>query len=160
MMALEKQIRELGHLLKINKLILATAESCTGGGLSYLLTRIAGSSVWFDRGFVTYSNAAKLDMLDVEPLTLEQYGAVSEETAREMAEGALKKSNASISIAITGIAGPGGGTDTKPVGTVWFGLAKKDRATITRVAIFPGDREEVRLAAIETAVNELLNYLK
>jgi len=159
-MALEKQIRELGHLLKINKLILATAESCTGGGLSYLLTRIAGSSVWFDRGFVTYSNAAKLDMLDVEPLTLEQYGAVSEETAREMAEGALKKSNASISIAITGIAGPGGGTDTKPVGTVWFGLAKKDRATITRVAIFPGDREEVRLAAIETAVNELLNYLK
>src|SRR5258708_6846429 len=108
----------VGQLLKAHKLMLTTAESCTGGQIAEAITQIAGSSQWFDRGFVTYSNAAKQEMLGVKKITLEQAGAVSAETAAEMAEGALRHSHAQISIAVTGIAGPTGGSVDKPVGTV------------------------------------------
>lgn len=153
------EVYALSLALKKRKLMLATAESCTGGGLSYFLTNIPGSSTWFDRGFVTYSNAAKMEMLDVEPLTLEQFGAVSEETAREMAEGALKNSEASVSIAITGIAGPDGGTDEKPVGTVWIAWARHGATTKAHADVYHGDRTDIRMAAIQTAITVLLAWL-
>ena len=114
----------VGEALKKNNLSLATAESCTGGGLSYWVTSIGGSSHWFERGFVTYSNEAKVEQLSVNPTTIENYGAVSEQTACEMAEGALANSNADITVSITGIAGPNGGTPEKPVGTVWIAMPR------------------------------------
>src|SRR3990167_5136864 len=116
-MNLEPLAKELGTTLKPRGLLLATAESCTGGGLSYWITSVPGSSDWYERGFVTYSNAAKIEMLGVRSATLEKFGAVSEEIAREMALGALAHSKANVSIAVTGIAGPDGGTPDKPVGT-------------------------------------------
>src|SRR3990167_3251020 len=116
--AIAKLAIATGIALKKHHLTLATAESCTGGGLSYWLTSVPHSSQWFERGFITYSNAAKIELLQVNPATLETFGAVSEPTAREMAEGALKHSQAKLSIAITGTAGPDGGTALKPVGTV------------------------------------------
>jgi nicotinamide-nucleotide amidase len=138
---------------------IATAESCTGGLIAGLLTEIAGSSDVFERGFVTYSNDAKHEMLGVRQSLLERHGAVSEEVARAMAEGALKKSHADLAVAVTGIAGPGGGTDTKPVGLVHIALARKDGAVRHRVCEF-GDigRTEVRLATIDAAL-ELLSEL-
>ncbi len=160
MISLHQVTADLGHELQKQKLMLATAESCTGGGLSYLLTSIPGSSNWFDRGFICYSNSAKLDMLEVEPLVLEEFGAVSEEAARQMAEGAIKNSEASVAVAITGIAGPGGGTADKPVGTVWLAWARNGATTRAHVDIYKGNREEIRLAAIETAVTTLLAWLK
>ncbi len=117
-------------------ILLATAESCTGGMIAAALTDIAGSSAVVDRGFVTYSNEAKMEMLGVKSTTLEQYGAVSGETAREMASCALARSNAGIAVSVTGIAGPGGGTDEKPVGLVWFGLARKNADPIVERQVF------------------------
>lgn len=142
------------HLPK-HQLKLATAESCTGGGLSYWLTSVPGCSAWFDRGFVTYSNEAKIEMLGVDPHIIESFGAVSEETARAMAEGALNHSEANISISITGIAGPDGGSADKPVGTVWIAWAKKDN-TICEPYLFPGDRQAIRLQTIAKALEKLL----
>lgn len=135
---------------------IATAESCTGGLVASALTAIAGSSDVFERGFVTYTNDAKIDDLDVLPATIAQHGAVSEETVREMAEGALDYSNANISVAITGIAGPGGGTPEKPVGLVHFAAAREGRATLAAAHRF-GDigRSEVRMASVEVALNLL-----
>ena len=153
---LEKLADETGSALKKHGLLLATAESCTGGGFSYYITSIAGSSNWFDRGFVTYSNAAKIEMLGVNPSTLDRHGAVSEETAREMAEGALANSNADISIAITGIAGPDGGTKDKPIGTVWLAFARNGEHTHTKLIHCKGDRQAVRETTIELALNGLL----
>jgi len=131
---------------------LATAESCTGGGLAYAITSIPGSSVWFERGFVTYSDAAKQELLGVNPQTLAQFGAVSKEVAIEMAEGVLKHAQAQVSAAITGIAGPDGGSKEKPVGTVWFAWSAQGKETKTLLVHFQGNRQEIREQAIETAL--------
>jgi nicotinamide-nucleotide amidase len=150
---------ELGNCLKKRNWQLVTAESCTGGGLAYALTNIAGSSAWFDRGLITYSNAAKQDLLSVKAATLESFGAVSAETAREMANGALQ-SGGQVSLAITGIAGPTGGTIEKPVGTVWFGFACTKWETQTTKQIFSGNRLEIRSAAIQFALLHLLDLMQ
>jgi len=150
---------KLSQRLQQNHQFLTTAESCTGGGLGYFLTAIPGSSNWYERGFITYSNEAKIDMLKVNPETLQQYGAVSAQTAREMAEGALKHSKANISIAITGIAGPDGGTPDKPVGTVWLAYAGTNINTQAFVDIYPGERTAIRLAVIQRAMEQLLTLL-
>ncbi len=126
----------------------ATAESCTGGLVAAALTAIAGSSDVVDRGFVTYSNAAKAEMLGVDPALIGRVGAVSEAVARAMAEGALARSGASIAVSATGIAGPGGGSADKPVGLVWFGFARRDRVTETLRRVFAGDRAAVRGASV------------
>ncbi|MEJ8567579.1 nicotinamide-nucleotide amidase [Wenzhouxiangellaceae bacterium CH-27] len=133
-----------------------TAESCTGGWVAKLCTDRAGSSNWFERGYVTYSNAAKMEMLAVDPGTLQRWGAVSEAVAREMAEGAMRSSGASLAVAVTGIAGPEGGTPDKPVGTVWFAWACDDRPTISVSKCFSGDREAVRWQSAVTALEGLL----
>lgn len=135
---------------------LVTAESCTGGMVGAALTAIPGSSAWVDRGFITYSNQAKIDMLGVPVALIERHGVVSEEVARAMAEGALAHSAALIGIAITGIAGPGGGTPEKPVGTVHIAAAAKGRSTLHRRLALDGDRAHVRLAAAIAALDLLV----
>ena len=155
---LEKLATELGAALKARGFMLALAESCTGGMVAQAVTSVAGSSAWFDRGFVTYSNAAKIDMLGVSAQTLEKFGAVSEQTAAEMAAGAIKHSQAHIAGSITGIAGPDGGTADKPVGTVCFGIAQaKQYITITQH--FTGNREAIRQQAAIAMMAELINQL-
>jgi len=141
-------------LAKTNN-ILVTAESCTGGMIAAAITNLSGSSSIFDRGFVTYSNEAKMDSLGVNVETLEKYGAVSEQTAKEMAEGALKNSNATIAISVTGIAGPTGGSKEKPVGLVYIGLCKQDELPIAIKNIFDGNRSEVRQQTVEKVLNLL-----
>lgn len=153
-------ISTLGMQLMAKNLALTTAESCTGGGLAYCITQIPGSSAWFERGFVTYSNKAKEEMLGIKPETLLKYGAVSEHTARAMAEGALQHSHAQMSVAITGIAGPDGGSTEKPVGTVWFAWAEKNLATKTNVFLLTGDRLAIREQAIQIALEGLLELIK
>lgn len=134
----------------------ATAESCTGGWLSKVLTDVAGSSAWFDRGFITYSNEAKSDMLGVDAAVIATHGAVSVATATAMANGALQYSRADLSVAITGIAGPGGGSEAKPVGTVWFAWARRDGKLITTLHQFAGDRAAVRRQSVNIALEGLL----
>ncbi|WP_367714770.1 CinA family protein [Nitratireductor sp. GISD-1A_MAKvit] len=142
-------------------IMLATAESCTGGMIAAALTDIAGSSSVVDRGFVTYSNEAKMEMLGVSPETLAAHGAVSQETALEMAAGALARSRAGVAVAVTGIAGPDGGSADKPVGLVWFGLALKGRAPLAQSHVFAGrDRAGVRAATVEAALDMVLSALK
>ena len=131
---------------------LATAESCTGGLIAATLTAIAGSSDVMDRGFVTYSNAAKVEMLGVPAELIAAVGAVSQEVAERMAEGAVGRSAADIAVAVTGVAGPGGGTAEKPVGLVWFALARRGRESRTERHVFPGDRRAVRLATVARAL--------
>ncbi|MDO8789275.1 MAG: CinA family protein [Sulfuritalea sp.] len=138
------------------RLLLATAESCTGGWAAQVITHTAGSSAWFERGFITYSDQAKVDMLGVRLQTLEKFGAVSPETAVEMATGALKNSNALISLAITGIAGPTGGSPGKPVGTVCFAWCRVGEAANAESAVFAGDREAIRRQAVVHALRGLL----
>ncbi len=133
-------------------LMLATAESCTGGLIAGMLTEVAGSSDVVDRGYVTYSNAAKSDMLGVPPELIEAHGAVSGPVAASMATGALLRSQAALTVAVTGIAGPGGGSEGKPVGTVWFGLASHGASTLTECRVFSGDRAAVRRATVEHAL--------
>ena len=157
---MDELITEIAAILKSHQYRLVTAESCTGGGVAYFLTNLAGSSEWFDCGFVTYSNEAKIKMLGVNETTIHSQGAVSEETAREMAEGALKKSRAELSLAVTGIAGPAGGSQEKPVGTVWFAFAGRDFETRARKEIFTGGRQAVREKSILFVLQELLNILK
>lgn len=135
---------------------IATAESCTGGWAAQVITHTAGSSAWFDRGFVTYSNAAKNDMLGVQEQTLVAHGAVSEAAAREMALGALTYSAASHALAITGIAGPAGGSVGKPVGTICFSWCQRGGDAFTETRRFQGDREAVRRQAVIHALNGLL----
>jgi nicotinamide-nucleotide amidase len=151
--------QKLGALLKARGAMLATAESCTGGWAAQAVTAIAGSSEWFERGFVTYSNAAKQEMLGVRPETLARHGAVSEETAREMALGALAHSHATIALAITGVAGPSGGSAEKPVGTVCFAWAGKDLAVIAETRRLAGNREAVRRQSVEHALERVLDLL-
>ncbi len=133
----------------------ATAESCTGGMIAAALTAIAGASDVVDRGFVTYSNAAKTEMLGVPPDLIAAAGAVSEAVARAMAEGALARSAANLAVAVTGIAGPDGGSAEKPVGLVWLGLARRGGRTVTLRHVFPGDRAAVRRASVERALRLL-----
>jgi nicotinamide-nucleotide amidase len=139
---------------------LVTAESCTGGGVATAMTELAGSSQWFERGFITYSNSAKQELLGVQISTLERYGAVSEETAREMADGALRNSHGQISLAVTGIAGPSGGSVEKPVGMVCFAWAKRGHATQSATEYFSGDRAAIREQATRYVLEELLTQLR
>ena len=150
---------EVAALLADKKITVAVAESCTGGALCQALTDIPGSSAWFDRGFITYSNQAKVEMLGVSSTLLEQYGAVSFETARAMVEGVHGRSQAELAIAITGIAGPGGGTAEKPVGTVFFGIGQKGQAVKIDKRRFKGDRSEVRARSVEFVLKALLKTL-
>jgi nicotinamide-nucleotide amidase len=138
------------------ELMVATAESCTGGLVAGALTAIPGSSAWFERGFVTYSNHAKTEMLDVPATLLEAHGAVSEEVARAMAEGALLESRAQTALSITGIAGPGGGTPDKPVGTVCFAWVILDDPPVSETVRFDGDRDAVRDQSVRHALGGLL----
>jgi len=146
---------QLGQQLLKRELMVVTAESCTGGLVAGAITDIAGSSAWFERGFVTYSNHAKVEMIDVPADLIESYGAVSEEVARAMAEGALIESRAQWSVAVTGIAGPGGGTREKPVGLVCFAWADAEGATSESMH-FKGDRAQVREQSVRHALGGLL----
>jgi nicotinamide-nucleotide amidase len=149
-----------GAALKARGLMLATAESCTGGWVAQALTAVAGSSDWFERGFVTYSNAAKQEMLGVSAATLAAHGAVSEQTAREMAGGALAHSRAQLALAITGVAGPSGGTPEKPVGMVCFAWAAASGMLSAQTKHFEGDRESVRRQSGAFALQTLLQLLE
>jgi nicotinamide-nucleotide amidase len=151
---------KLGVVLRKKKWSVVTAESCTGGMVAQSITAISGSSVWFERGFVTYSNLAKRESLGVKSLTLKKHGAVSDQTAKEMAEGALANSHAQVSVAITGIAGPSGGTKNKPVGTVYFAVAGKNRATQIFLQHFSGDRDKVRKQATQFALQQLIFFIE
>ncbi len=156
---IEQLVIKLSESLLKREWKLVTAESCTGGGVAYYNTNLAGSSNWFERGFVTYSNLAKEECLGVKHETLIQWGAVSEQTASEMAEGALENSQAQVSIAITGIAGPDGGSIEKPVGTVWFAWAGINFETQSQLVSLKGDRQEIRNQCIEIALQGLLRLL-
>ena len=149
----------VGERLKACAGMLVTAESCTGGWVAQAVTAIAGSSGWFERGFVTYSNAAKQELLGVRTGTLELHGAVSEETAREMAEGALSRSQGTLAVSITGIAGPAGGSAAKPVGTVCFAWLAKGRPALSETRRFDGDRESVRRQSVIHALEGVLKLL-
>jgi nicotinamide-nucleotide amidase len=149
---LDGMARQLGEALLQRHWLLVTAESCTGGLVAGAVTAIAGSSAWFDRGFVTYSNEAKTELLAVSPLTLHAHGAVSEETVREMLAGALLKSVAHVAVAVSGIAGPGGGTPDKPVGTVCFGWQRRGYQAQCVTRHLEGDRQAVRDAAVRLAL--------
>jgi nicotinamide-nucleotide amidase len=151
---------ELGTLLKERNLSVALAESCTGGLVAQTITSVAGSSAWFDRGFVTYSNESKIEMLGVRTETLEKFGAVSEQIATVMAHGALKNSHAQVAGSITGIAGPDGGTKEKPVGTVCFAWVGEKLALSTTTKRFFGNREEVRQQAAIAWMAGLIERLK
>ena len=150
----------VGARLNARGLRLATAESCTGGWVAGAVTAIAGSSAWFDCGFVTYSNDAKMEMLGVSAATLEAFGAVSEQTAGEMAAGALAHSHAQLALSITGVAGPGGGSAEKPVGMVCFGWAGEGGAPLVITRNFSGDRESVRRQSVICALQGVLERLE
>jgi nicotinamide-nucleotide amidase len=150
---------EVLELCRLHGVMLATAESCTGGLVAAALTAIAGSSDVVERGFVTYSNQAKIDMLGVPGALIEAHGAVSAEVARAMAEGAVGHSRADVALSITGIAGPGGGSPTKPVGTVHIAAAQRGALTLHRACLFPGDRDSVRDQAAITALDLLIERI-
>jgi len=149
--ALLTEAEALLQACRTRGIMLATAESCTGGLIAATLTAIAGSSDVVDRGFVTYSNEAKTEMLGVPAATIAEVGAVSEPVATMMAAGALERSRAAIAVAVTGVAGPGGGSVEKPVGLVWFGLATRDAVARAERQVFPGDRTAIRAATVARA---------
>lgn len=149
----------VGAALHRRGLRLTTAESCTGGWVGQAVTTVAGSSNWFDRGFVTYSNDAKVELLGVDPQTLVRHGAVSEAVAREMAAGALRNSRAQVAVAVTGIAGPGGGGPDKPVGTVCFAWAVAAGPTAAATRHFDGDRQAVRRQAVARALQGVMDVI-
>lgn len=151
--------QRVGAMLHARCAMLAVAESCTGGGIAKAITDVPGSSLWFERGFVTYANIAKQEMLGVSAQTLEQYGAVSVHTVREMAQGALVHSKAQCSVAVSGIAGPGGGTPEKPVGTVCFAWSATGGPTLTAVEQFTGERDAIRQQSVARALRGLLEML-
>ena len=150
---------ELADKLCARGWMLATAESCTGGWVGQLLTSLPGSSQWYERGFITYANAAKVEMLGVPEATLATHGAVSEQTASAMAAGALKHSHAQATLAISGIAGPGGGTPQKPVGLVCYGWALADGTLMSSTCRLDGDREEIRSRAVAAALRGLIELV-
>jgi nicotinamide-nucleotide amidase len=151
-------VESLAQLLVQKKHLLATAESCTGGMIAAACTDLAGSSAWFERGFVTYSNDAKIELLGVDPALIAAHGAVSEPVARAMAEGAVRHAHAHVAVAVTGVAGPSGGSTEKPVGTVWFGFSVGGR-TASEMRRFGGDRAAVRRATVDHALLRLLALL-
>lgn len=151
---------QVGQALKTRGFMLAAAESCTGGWVSEAITMVPGSSDWFERGFVTYTYISKREMLGVSSATLGQHGAVSEPTVREMAAGALARSHAQVAVAVSGIAGPSGGTPDKPVGTVCFAWGAKDGALESDTRHFAGDRQSVRKQSVEYALNGILQLLE
>lgn len=157
---IDKQINELacqlGEALKEKGMMIATAESCTGGGIAQAITEIPGSSAWFDRGFVTYSNQSKVDLLQVPQSTLDQYGAVSEEVAQEMVKGTLLNSNADLAVSVTGIAGPSGGSVEKPVGTVYIAWGAKEKQITCVRYVFSGDRGSIRCEAVRSVLESCL----
>lgn len=156
---LQALAERLGEALLARNLMLATAESCTGGWAAMAVTSVPGSSRWYERGFVTYSNAAKQDMLGVKPGTLAEHGAVSEAVVREMAEGAVARSGARVSLAVSGVAGPGGGTAAKPVGLVCLGWGLPDGELRSRCLRCQGGRQQVRREAVAQAFSGLLELL-
>ena len=156
---LERLAQAVGEALLARGWMLAAAESCTGGWVAAAVTAIDGSSRWFERGFVTYSNEAKMDLLEVPAETLATHGAVSEATVRAMAAGALAHSRAQVALSISGIAGPTGGTPEKPVGTVWHGWAVSGGAVDARLHHYAGDRRTVRRQAVVTALQGVLDLL-
>jgi nicotinamide-nucleotide amidase len=153
----ERLAAELGRRLRARGWRAATAESCTGGLVAAAITAIAGSSDWFERGFVTYSNDAKRELLDVPPASIAEHGAVSEAVAQAMAEGALAHSPADCAVSVTGVAGPGGGTPAKPVGLVCFAWARRGASTVARTHRLDGDRADVRRASVAIALEGLLD---
>lgn len=150
---------QLGSELVSKKNKLVTAESCTGGWVGRVITSVTDSSRWYDRGFITYSNASKREMLEVSSEVIARYGAVSEQTVRAMAEGALKNSQAQFALSITGIAGPGGGSDEKPVGLVWFAWTGKGGETRSESSQFTGERQDVQKQAVRFALQGMLGYV-
>jgi len=148
--------QRLGAVLAARGWYMAAAESCTGGGVARAVTEIAGSSTWFERGFVTYTNAAKHEMLGVPEETLERHGAVSAATVEAMVTGALTHSHADVAVAVSGVAGPGGGTDAKPVGTVWFAWASRGHPPEAHVEQLSGDRQAVREQSIRIALEGVI----
>ncbi|TQF72083.1 CinA family protein [Pseudoalteromonas luteoviolacea] len=149
---------QLGAILTNKSFTITTAESCTGGGISYALTDTPGSSAYIDRCFVTYSNEAKQTLLNVREHTLIEFGAVSEQTVIEMANGARAQAQADIAVSVSGIAGPSGGTELKPVGTVWFAVDIQQQ-TYTFMQVFSGERAEVRLQAIEFILEKIISLI-
>ncbi|CAN5712740.1 CinA family protein [soil metagenome] len=158
-MTIDPLVLQSADLLRQKHWMLATAESCTGGMIAAACTDLAGSSVWFERGFVTYSNKAKTDMLGVDAALIATQGAVSQAVAEAMATGAVARSKAQVSVAVTGVAGPGGGSPDKPVGTVWFGWSVGGQIRSERRQ-FDGDRAEVRAATVQHALQTLVLLLQ
>ena len=150
---------KVGEALKSHGMMLATAESCTGGGIAQAITEVAGSSAWFERGFITYSNLSKQQMLGVRESTLKQHGAVSEMAVREMVAGALQHSAAQVAVSVSGIAGPDGGTAEKPVGTVWFAWGIRNGEAVAKRYQLSGNRAEVRAQAVHVALQGVINLL-
>ena len=153
---LYKLSQNVGKLLLATSTFLVTAESCTGGWIGEAITMVPGSSAWYERGFITYTNAAKREMLDVNANTLETFGAVSEETVLEMVAGALAHSTAHIAAAVSGVAGPGGGTAAKPVGMICLAWARRGREAVAETRQFTGDRESIRRQSVERALEGVL----
>jgi len=157
---MEKQItalaKQLGISLKLKGMKMVTAESCTGGGIAQIITEIPGSSAWFDSGFVTYSNKAKIRTLQVKQFTLDKYGAISEEVAVEMVKGALNITDGDLAIAVTGVAGPDGGTVQKPVGTVYIAWKRRNAVAYCCKQFFSGNRHQIRKQTIEYAIKYCL----
>ena len=158
--SLHQLAEQLGQLLKQAGLMLATAESCTGGGIAKICTDVIGSSAWFDCGLVAYSNTAKQTLLEVSPQSLQEYGAVSEVVVKEMALGALKLSNAQVIIAVSGIAGPTGGSAYKPVGTVCMAWQIKEQKSLEKTYYFQGDRLSIREQVIAESLRNLIALLQ
>jgi len=163
--SIDQLARQLGDILLNHKLKITTAESCTGGWLSQAITSVPGSSNWIDRAYITYSNKAKHDMLDVDKKVLDDKGAVSQEVVEQMAAHALKKSNSNISVAISGIAGPDGGSEEKPVGTVWIGIAVKtkdleDVSFASKLLHLKGDRTIIRQQAVQHALSSVIEIFE
>lgn len=146
----------VGRALQRRQMMAATAESCTGGWIGQAITMVPGSSEWFDRGFITYTNASKSEMLGVKTASLARFGAVSEQVVREMAIGALARSHAQVSVAVSGVAGPGGGSPGKPVGTVCFAWARKGKGVKVETRRFRGDRDQVRNRCVQHALKGIL----
>ncbi len=156
---MESLAAQVGISLKAHGYMLVTAESCTGGGVAHAITDIAGSSAWFERGFITYSNLSKQEMLGVTQNTLEQFGAVSKATVREMVAGALRHGTAHVALAVSGIAGPSGGTPEKPVGMVWFAWEVKNKIAVEKLHHLTGNRAEIRAQSVNIALFGVLEIL-
>ena len=157
--SIESLSAQLGATLLDLDYSVTTAESCTGGGIAQAITDVVGSSQWFSHGFVSYSNSAKQQLLGVGEASIERYGAVSQQVVEEMAVGALATSLADVSIAVSGVAGPDGGTEEKPVGTVWIAWAVKDKSTISHCYHFSGDRKTIRNQSVSKALSVLISLL-